>query len=134
MNLANGKNPAELVALLEQLPLRKESSILCEKLGDLYAEQGKPSSSIHAYEEALNLDPSPGQRIRITLELGEKLRALNKEEEAYDYYQALLKACPDYPHKRDIVQRLLPLARKMNKNADAEKYEAELKSLSTVGK
>jgi tetratricopeptide (TPR) repeat protein len=134
MNLANGKNPAELVALLEQLPARKQSSILSEKLGDLYAEQGKPSSSIHAYEEALNLDPSREQRIHLTLELGEKLRALNKEEEAYDYYQALLKNCPDYPDKRDIIQRLIPLAQKMNKSADVQKYEAELKSLSAAGK
>jgi tetratricopeptide (TPR) repeat protein len=134
MNLANGKSPAELVALLEQLPLRKQSSILSEKLGDLYAEQGKPASSAHAYEEALNLNPTQQQRIRVTLELGEKLRALNKEEDAYDYYVTLLKDCPDYRDKRDIVQRLVPLARKLNKNSDAEKYEAELKSLSAAGK
>jgi tetratricopeptide (TPR) repeat protein len=134
MNLANGKNPVELVALLEQLPATKQSSILSEKLGDLYAEQGKPASSVHAYEEALNLSPSPQQRIRVTLELGEKLRALNKEEEAYDFYVALLKECPDYPKKRDIVQKLLPLARKMNKDADAQKFEAELKTLSALGK
>jgi tetratricopeptide (TPR) repeat protein len=134
MNLANGKSPVEIVALLEQLPVRKQSSILSEKLGDLYAEQGKPASSVHAYKEALNLNPSPQQRIRVTLELGEKLRALNKEEEAYDFYVTLLKDCPDYPNKRDIVQRLLPLARKMNKTADIQKYEAELKNLSALGK
>src|SRR6266403_1962511 len=134
MNLASGKSPAELVALLEHLPLRKQSSILSEKLGDLYAEQGKPASSAHAYEEALNLKPSPQQRIRVTLELGEKLRALSKEEEAYDYYVAVLKESPDFPGKRDIVQKLLPLARKMNKSADVQKYEAELKNLSALGK
>jgi len=134
MNLANGKSPVELVALLEQMPLRKQSSILSEKLGDLYSEQGKPASSIHAYEEALNLKPTPQQRIRVTLELGEKLRAQNKEEEAYDFYVALLKDCPDYPDKREIVQRLVPLARKLDKNADIEKYEAELKKLSALGK
>ena len=134
MNLANGKSPAELVALLEQLPLRKQSSSLSEKLGDLYAEQGKPASSAHAYEEALNLKPSPQQRIRVTLELGEKLRTLNKEEEAYDYYVAVLKESPDFPGKRDVVQKLLPLARKMNKSADVQKYEAELKNLSALGK
>lgn len=134
MNLANGKNPAQLVTLLEQLPLRKDSSVLSEKLGDLYAEQGKPSSAVHAYEDALKLDPSPQQQIRITLELGEKLRALNNEEEAYDFYQALLKDCPDYPKKHEIVRRLLPLARKMNKNSDVEKYEAELKNVSAAGK
>jgi len=134
MNLANRKSPAELVALLEQLPLRKQSSILSEKLGDLYAEQGKPASSVHAYEETLNLKPSPQQRIRVTLELGEKLRTLSKEEEAYDYYVAVLKESPDFPGKRDIVQKLLPLARKMNKSADVQKYEAELKNLSALGK
>jgi uncharacterized protein (TIGR03790 family) len=134
MNLANGKSPAEIVALLEQLPVRKQSSILSERLGDLYAEQGKPASSVHAYKEALNLNPSPQQRIRVTLELGEKLRALDKEEEAYDFYTALLKESPDYPNKRDIVQRLLPLARKMNKTADVQKFEAELKNLSALAK
>src|ERR1051325_9050458 len=56
-NLANGKSVAEVVPILEQLPLRKKSSVLCEKLGDLYSEQGKPSSTVHAYEEALNLSP-----------------------------------------------------------------------------
>ena len=66
--------------------------------------------------------------------LGEKLRALNREEEAYDFYVALLKESPDYAGKRDIVQRLVPLARKLNKSADVEKYEAELKSLSSLGK
>jgi len=134
MNLVNGKNPSELVALLEQLPVSKQSSILSEKLGDLYVEQGKPSSAVHAYEQSLNLDPSPQQRIRVTLELGEKLRELNEEENAYDFYVALLKDCPDYLKKRDIVQRLLPLARKMNKTSDVEKYEAELKGFSSLGK
>jgi uncharacterized protein (TIGR03790 family) len=130
LNLAGGKSAAEFVNLLEELPLRKQSAILCEKLGDLYAEQGKPSSTVHAYEEALGLNPSPQQRVRVTLELGEKLREQNKEDEAYDYYVALLKNCPNYPSKRDIVQRILPLAKKLNKSADVEKYEAELKNLS----
>jgi uncharacterized protein (TIGR03790 family) len=133
-NLANGKSTAQVVSVLEGLPIRKKSSVLCEKLGDLYTEQGKPSSAVYAYKEALDLSPSPQQRIRITLELGDKLRELNKEDEAYDYYVALLKDSPDYPKKRDIVQRLLPLARKMNKNADVEKYEAELKNVSSVSK
>lgn len=133
-NLANGKSPAEVVPILEGLPLRKKSSVLCEKLGDLYAEQGKPSSAAYAYKEALDLAPSPQQRVRLTLELADKLRELNKEDEAYDYYVTLLKDCPDYPKKRDIVQRLLPLARKMNKNADVEKFEAELKNFSSVSK
>ena len=52
LNLAAGKPLAELVALLEQLETTKHSAVLSEKLGDLYAAQGKPSSAVY--------DVSPG--------------------------------------------------------------------------
>ena len=57
---------------LEELSLTRQSAVLSEKLGDLYSAQGKPSSSVHAYEQALKLEPSPQQRIRLMLVIGEK--------------------------------------------------------------
>jgi len=82
--------------------------------------------------QALKLDPSPQQRVRLTLELGDKLLALEREPEAYDYYQALLVKCPDYPEKLMLTKKLLALAQKLNKKADADKYEAEIKTLSAM--
>jgi len=127
LNQANGRSNPELVALLEQNQSTKESPVLTEKLGDICASQGKPSSAVHAWTQALTLDPSPQQRIRLRLALGERLTALNREAEAYDNYEKLLQESPDYPDKPAIYRLLLPLAKKLGKTADAEKYQAALK-------
>jgi uncharacterized protein (TIGR03790 family) len=126
VNLAAGKPIAEGVAVLEQFEKTTNSAVLSEKLGDLYATQGKPSSAVHAYQAALKLDPSPQQRIRLMLELGEKLSSLKQNAEAYEVYQQLLHDNPDYPDKTAIYKSLLPLAKKLNKKADIETYQAAL--------
>lgn len=125
VNQVNGKM-AECVALLEQLPLAKESSVLTEKLGDLYAAQGKPSSAVHEWQQALKLKCSPQQKIRLQLTLGEKLAALNREPEAYAAYQELLVDHPEYPDKPRLFRALLPLAQALHKTNDVARYEAAL--------
>ena len=62
----------------------KQSAVLTEKLADLYAAQGKPVLGHHAYEQALELDPSPQQRVRLRLTLGEKLTASDRNADAYE--------------------------------------------------
>ena len=51
-------------------------------------------------------------------------------QEAYEDYQKLLQEFPDYPDKLAICRKLLPLAQKLDKKADAEQYEAEINRLS----
>jgi len=130
LNQAAGKPLAELIALLEQLEATKHSAILSEKLADLYAAQGKPSSTVYMYRQALQLDPSPQQRIRLLLTLGEKLLAQERTQEAYEDYQKLFHDFPDYPDKLAICQKLLTLAQKLQKKADAAQYEAEINRLA----
>jgi tetratricopeptide (TPR) repeat protein len=130
VNLAAGKPMVELVALLEQLETTRLSAVLSEKLADLYAAQGKPSSAVHEYRQALQLDASPQQRVRLLLTLAEKLSALDRQQEAYEDYQKLLQEFPDYPDKLAICRKLLPLAQKLGKKADAEQYETEITRLS----
>lgn len=130
LNLGTGKPVADVVALLEQIASAKPSAVLSEKLADLYAAQGKPSSAVHTYAQALGLDPSPQQRIRLLLTLAEKLPALDRQQEACEDYQELLRGFPDYPDKLTIYRKLLPLAQKLDKKADAQKYEAEINRLA----
>ncbi|MGO8674500.1 MAG: TIGR03790 family protein [Limisphaerales bacterium] len=133
LNLANGKPLSAGVTYLEQLDLTQHSAILTEKLADLYSALGRPLSAVHEYQHALTLGPSPQQRLRLRLVLGEKLAAMNREElatadqDAYEDYQKLLQEAPDYPDKQAIYRRLLPLAQKLNKTAEAEQYEAALR-------
>jgi uncharacterized protein (TIGR03790 family) len=128
INLANNKPLADWVSFLaEQLELTKTSALLTEKLGDLYGIQGKPASAARAYAQALKLDPSPQQQIRLRLNLGEKLTESDQPGEAYEAYQQLLRQAPDYPDKVTVYRRLLPLAQRLNKKADAERYEAQIR-------
>jgi len=126
VNLAAGKPIAEGVAVLEQFENTKNSAVLTEKLGDLYAAQGKPASAAHAYQEALKLDPTPQQRVRLQLDLAEKLIIADEPAQAYETYLALLHDDPDYPDKLQIYKYLLPLAEKLGKKADAERYRAAI--------
>jgi hypothetical protein len=128
LNLANSKPASALISLLEGLETTKESAVLSEKLGDLYGAIGKPSSAVHAYAQALKLEPSPMQRLRLLLTLGEKLPPLNRELEAYQYYQDIAKDYPEYSDKTTIYRHLLALAKSLNQKADVEKYEALVKS------
>ena len=125
-NLVNGKSIAEGATVLEDFDGTRTSAVLTEKLGDLYSAQGKPASAAHAYEQALQLDPSPQQRIRLLLDLGEKFSISGQPEKAYAAYQQLLQQPVGYPDKPAIYKYLLPLAQKLGKQADVTAYQSAL--------
>jgi uncharacterized protein (TIGR03790 family) len=130
LNLAKG-NPARALAIyLEQTETTRHSAVLTEKLADLYEALGKPSSAVETCEQALKLDPSPQQRVRLRLTLAERLMALNRPQEAYDDYVSLLQEDKDYPNKLDIYKRILPLTQMLNKRKDAARYEELIHQLT----
>ena len=82
LDLVRGVRAPQLSSYLENLPVTAHSAVLTEKLGQLYEMQGKPSSAIDAWLQALKLNPSPHQRIRLHLILAGKLLAAGREAEA----------------------------------------------------
>ena len=112
LGLVHGARMAEISSLLENLDLTTNSAVLTEKLADLYDAQGKPSSAILTYQSALKLNPSPEQRIRLRLALGQKFQAQGSDAEAVENYQKLLDESPDYPGKEFIVNTLAALQQK----------------------
>jgi uncharacterized protein (TIGR03790 family) len=122
--LARGAPLYRVSAYLENIPATTNSAVLTEKLADLYDKQGKPSSAIETYQQALNLKPTPEQSIRIRLALGDKLEEQNQDPQAYDNYESLLKESPDYPGRMNIYRKLLALAKKLNKPDEIARYEA----------
>jgi uncharacterized protein (TIGR03790 family) len=113
LDLARGLPAAPLVNFLENLNLTTNSAVLTEKLADLYERQGKPFSAIDTYERALKRHPSPQQRIRLRLTLGEKLLAQNREAEAIENYRELLKESSDYPGNASLAGKLAALEEKL---------------------
>lgn len=123
LNLAAGMSSYQVAAILAQLDATRKSAVLTEKLGDLYSAQGKPSSAVEMWQRALELDPSPLQRVRLRLELADKLVSLEKSEEALEDLEALFKEQPGYPGRTEVVRRIVGLARKLGKGDIARRYE-----------
>jgi len=99
----------QIAGFLESLPATTNSAVLTEKLAGLYAI---PSNAVDAYERALTLNPTPEQRIRIRLALGEKLQAQDFVAAARRDYQKLLEEAPDYPGKTAIEEKIKLLGEK----------------------
>ena len=113
LDLARGVRELQLLSFLANLPITPNSAVLNEKLANLYDASGKPSSAIETWQNALKLNPSPQQKIRIRLTLGEKLTAQNRDAEAAENYRALIAEAPDYPGRSLIDDKLRSLEQKI---------------------
>jgi uncharacterized protein (TIGR03790 family) len=132
MNLVRGTPLLGVIGFLESLPLTKESAVLMEKLADLYGTVGKPTSTVYAYQQALKLDPTPQQRIRVYLKLGEQLAAQNRNDEAEKTYRALLDEFPAYPGRTEVEATLAKLALKPATPAETNSIKSLLDSMPRV--
>jgi uncharacterized protein (TIGR03790 family) len=110
---ARGATPAQVINYLENNSATTNSAVLTEKLADLCDVEGKPSSAIENYQRALELKPSPEQRIQIRLTLAEKLLAQGRDADAVEDYKNLLVESPDYPGKDSITEKLAALENKI---------------------
>jgi tetratricopeptide (TPR) repeat protein len=120
VQLLRGMPVPQVTSFLENLSVTTNSAILTEKLADIYEVQGKRPLAIDTYERALTLNPSPEQRIRLRLTLGEKLQARDFTAAARRDYQKLLEESPDYPGKAAIEEKIKTLEQKPAKtNAPA---------------
>ena len=121
LHLMQGAPPAQAVSYLENIPATAQSAVLTEKLADLYETQDKTFSAVESYQNALKLNPSPEQRIRIRLTLGEKFQAEGRNADAIENYKKLLEESPDYPGKDSILEKLILLEQKViGSNAPAK--------------
>ncbi|MBU6401497.1 MAG: TIGR03790 family protein [Verrucomicrobia bacterium] len=130
LSLRMGQPAPEMIRYLEALPLTARSAVLQEKQADLYYSLGKLPAAIPVYQKVLALDPTPEQRIRVSLRLGALLELFDENEPAFALYRQFLKAAPDYPDLLSIYRKLLPLAQKLGKKSQAEEFEREIQRLS----
>ena len=130
LNRIMGFPMSEVIGYLEQEPTTKKSSVLQEKLGDIFYLRGKLADAIDAYGKALNLDMTPLQRVRVMLAQAQLLTLYTKRQQALDLYRQFLKDFPDYPDLLGIYQKMLPLAQDLNQRAEVEKIQKQIERLS----
>ena len=114
LDLLKGVRAPLLIRFLSNVPATLHSAVLMEKLATLYDAMGMPSSAIETWQDALKVNPSPQQRLRIRLALGEKLVAQNQLADARQNYKALLAEMPDYPGKNAVEDKIQVLEQKLN--------------------
>jgi uncharacterized protein (TIGR03790 family) len=124
--LVGGTPVGDVVKIMENLPITKQSAVLTEKLADLYIAQNDTSNAVTTLRQSLELKPSPEQRVRVMLELGARLAAQGRDAETYAVYQEFIAKCSDYPDQVTIYRRLFDLAQKLGKKEEAEKYQKEI--------
>ncbi len=113
LNLIKGAPIPQAVAYLEQPAVGRESSVLQEKLGDLYAAQGQLAAAVGAHDRALKLSPTPQQKVRVLLLVARELASLGRLAEAKDAYQEFAKSFPDHPDLTVVKEKLMGLEEKL---------------------
>ncbi len=106
-----GDKPSVMIGYLTNKTVPQDSAVLTEKLSDLYQMEGEDSLAIDACRRALALDPTPQQRVRLTLTLAERLVAAGKGREALGIYEDFRDKTPDYPDQDELNKRILQLER-----------------------
>jgi tetratricopeptide (TPR) repeat protein len=130
LSLVHGVAPAKLVDYLQGVDTTAQSAVLTEKLGDLYQMESLPNLALQSWQQALKLNPSALQAVRLTLLLGDKLVASGRELQALELYDAFLEATPAYPDALALYQKMEPLAKKFHKDSQAKRYALEIARLS----
>jgi len=130
LNMLIEPNSPQIISTLESLPITRTSAVLKEKLADLYWATHKLSDAIDTDINVLRLNPTPQQRIRLLLTIAARRETIGPPATAFDLYQQFLKEYPNYPDQLVIYQKLLPLARRLNRTADVERFENEIKRLT----
>jgi len=130
LNLAMNAPTNELIGYLREVGATNHSAVLTEKLGELLEAQGQHDAAIESCQQALKLEPSPQQAVRLTLTLAEIMLKAGKESDALDLYDAFFKTNPDYPGLLSLYTQAETLATRLKRPDAARRYAEEIKRRS----
>jgi tetratricopeptide (TPR) repeat protein len=113
-SLVLGLTPQKMIDYLTDRAVPHDSAVLTEKLSELYQMEGEDSLAIDACRHALDLGPTPQQRVRLTLTLADRLAATGKVGEALAVYRDFRDKTPDYPDQDGLNKKILELDRRLH--------------------
>jgi len=94
INLGAGRSPTNMIEYLEKQDLTRKSSILQEKLAELYLAEKKYDDALNCLELAFKNKCSLNQRIRIALNYTDTLISLGRQEKALAFLKQTEKTYP----------------------------------------
>jgi uncharacterized protein (TIGR03790 family) len=129
--LVLGATTNEMLQYFQDPRVPKDSAVLSEKMAELYHEEGKDDLAVESLRQALNFDPTPQQRVRLTLTLADRLVAIGKEPDALTLCDGFMKKFPDYPDAVGLYSKMEAMATKLHQTRLAERYAREISKLSS---
>jgi uncharacterized protein (TIGR03790 family) len=102
INLEKGATTKDMIGYLGSLPNTKTSSVLLEKLGDLFEADGKSENATQIRGMAMSKPASPLQRIRVILGLAKTFTAAGDKVKARKMYEFFIKSFPKYSNMADV--------------------------------
>ncbi|MGD0815742.1 MAG: TIGR03790 family protein [Verrucomicrobiota bacterium] len=130
LNLLQGSSPGKLVRYLQDVDVTSRSAVLAEKMGDLYLMEGQTNLAFQSWQQALKLNPTSLQAVRLTLDMGDNLASSGKVDQALDLCDAFLEAHPAYPDALVLYRKLEQMAEQIHKSSQARRYAKEIERLT----
>ncbi len=110
LDLIHGAPLPDLIKFAQGIPATAQSAVLTEKLAELEFKSGNISAAIDAWNKSLTLNPSPPQRIRISLRLADVLVDQRRNADALAVYRKLALSSPTYPGLNLIKEKVKTLS------------------------
>jgi hypothetical protein len=129
LNEATGLPPAEGLKYLDEIPLTKQSAVLMEKAGELERMQKHMPQALERYTAALKLKPSPQQKLRLLMLVGDLQAAGGNPQGAVNAYKQIMADIPDYPNASAVYKLLADLSTRLGKTKDAEEFARKAQSV-----
>ena len=124
LNLQTGMTVAAVIDFLEKLEAAKQSSVLQEKLAELYLRHGRVFDVIKAQSLALQLAGSKQAKARILLSLAPRLALYEQESDALAAYRHFLEMFPDHPQTKSVRKEVQALAKRLGRESELSPAKA----------
>jgi tetratricopeptide (TPR) repeat protein len=118
INMAMGATNSDMIQYLQSCPALDKSAVLLEKLGSMWLSTGKTNKAVEAFSRAIKCDPTPQQRVRITMTLADLYEQTTKYQPELELLKQFYKDNPDYPDSTNLHQRIIQLGNKLGKNGE----------------
>ncbi len=108
LNIVTELETKKLIEYLREIDTTEKSAVLQEKLAEIYMGEGNLTQATEALLKALENNPSPEQRVRLTLLAGKFLSLYNRNEEAQKLYKATAELCSGLASVAPIRKLITP--------------------------
>ncbi|MBL6764642.1 MAG: TIGR03790 family protein [Verrucomicrobiae bacterium] len=105
LNLMKGTAPTNMINYLAAVPGVRESSLMLEKIGDLYDLSSQDENAARAWAMALQQRQSTQQHKRLILKTADRLVKLGRKDEAKKLYQLFLQKFPTHPDAKAVAAK-----------------------------